>query len=133
MPYPPNKGDKVRSYHLLRHLASKHQVFLGTFIDDPEDDAHVDTLREWCSDIHIERLHPKLARLASLRGLLGRSALTLCYYQSRGLSRWVQQISEKHQLDAVVVFFVRPFDDFLLLLLLLLRIIRPILYEFSFE
>ena len=104
MPYPPNKGDKVRSYHLLRHLASKHQVFLGTFIDDPEDDAHVDTLREWCSDIHIERLHPKLARLASLRGLLGRSALTLCYYQSRGLSRWVQQISEKHQLDAVVVF-----------------------------
>ena len=22
MPYPPNKGDKVRSYHLLRHLAA---------------------------------------------------------------------------------------------------------------
>ena len=104
MPYPPNKGDKVRSYHLLKHLAAKHQVFLGTFIDDPDDEAHVNTLRQWCSDIHIERLHPKLARLASLRGLLGSGALTLSYYQSRGLSRWVQQISEQHQLDAVVVF-----------------------------
>ena len=20
LPYPPNKGDKVRSYHLLKHL-----------------------------------------------------------------------------------------------------------------
>lgn len=37
MPYPPNKGDKVRSYHLLKHLVSKHRVFLGTFIDDPAD------------------------------------------------------------------------------------------------
>ena len=37
LPYPPNKGDKVRSYHLLRHLAARHRVFLGTFIDDPDD------------------------------------------------------------------------------------------------
>lgn len=27
MPYPPNKGDKVRSYHLLRHLMRDHRVF----------------------------------------------------------------------------------------------------------
>jgi hypothetical protein len=31
LPYPPNKGDKVRSYHLLKHLAANHRVFLGTF------------------------------------------------------------------------------------------------------
>ena len=37
LPYPPNKGDKVRSYHLLQHLLARHRVFLGTFIDDPED------------------------------------------------------------------------------------------------
>ena len=39
LPYPPNKGDKVRSYHLLKHLARQHRVFLGTFIDDPDDEA----------------------------------------------------------------------------------------------
>ena len=38
LPYPPNKGDKVRSYHLLRHLAERHKVHLGTFIDDPDDE-----------------------------------------------------------------------------------------------
>ena len=38
IPYPPNKGDKVRSYHLLKHLVGRHRVFLGTFVDDPDDE-----------------------------------------------------------------------------------------------
>ena len=46
LPYPPNKGDKVRSYHLLRHLAKRHRVFLGTFVDDPDDLRHVDVVRD---------------------------------------------------------------------------------------
>ena len=28
LPFPPNKGDKVRSFHLLKHLALSHRVFL---------------------------------------------------------------------------------------------------------
>lgn len=44
LPYPPDKGDKLRSFHLLRHLAKKHRVFLGTFIDDPADEAQVGKL-----------------------------------------------------------------------------------------
>ena len=89
MPYPPDKGDKVRSYHLLRHLAEQHQIYLGTFVDDPEDEAHVDTLRQWCADVHAVRLHPLRARIGSLRGLLARDALTLHYYRSAALYRWV--------------------------------------------
>ena len=42
IPYPPNKGDKVRSFNILRHLAERHQVYLGTFVDDPDDEQHVD-------------------------------------------------------------------------------------------
>ena len=70
MPYPPNKGDKVRSYHLLRHLAARHRVFVGTFIDDPEDEAHVETLRGLCAGLHVERLHAA----ARARGQPGRAA-----------------------------------------------------------
>ena len=45
LPYPPNKGDKVRSYHLLRHLARQHEVYLGTFVDDPDDWQHLPVVR----------------------------------------------------------------------------------------
>lgn len=34
IPYPPNKGDKIRSYHVLKHLSQSYRIHLGTFIDD---------------------------------------------------------------------------------------------------
>lgn len=104
LPYPPNKGDKVRSFHLLRHLAAKHRVFLGTFIDDPEDEVHVEKLREFCTGMHIARLLPKLAKLRSLSGLLSGEALTLPYYRDDGLQAWVNKMIAERKIDAAVVF-----------------------------
>jgi sugar transferase (PEP-CTERM/EpsH1 system associated) len=100
LPYPPNKGDKVRSYHLLRHLAQRHEVLLGTFVDDPDDEQHVPMVRAWCVEVKAVRLHPLRARLASLLGLLRGEPLTLAYYRDVRLARWVRQ----QQFDAVVVF-----------------------------
>ena len=60
LPYPPNKGDKVRSYNLLKHLLKQHRVFLGTFIDDPEDEPHIVTLRGMCADLHVAKLNPEI-------------------------------------------------------------------------
>jgi len=100
LPYPPNKGDKVRSYHLLRHLAERHELLLGTFVDDPEDEAHVATLRPWCADVMAVRLHPGRARVASLSGLLHGEPLTLAYYRDPALMAWVR----RQRVDAAVVF-----------------------------
>ncbi|MDP3834873.1 MAG: TIGR03087 family PEP-CTERM/XrtA system glycosyltransferase [Hydrogenophaga sp.] len=104
LPYPPNKGDKVRSYHLLRHLLQHHRVFLGTFIDDPDDEQHLPTLKALCPDLHVERIAPRTARLMSLTGLLHGEALTLAYYRSAGMQRWVRQVAQSHELQASVVF-----------------------------
>ena len=79
MPYPPNKGDKVRSYHLLRHLLKSHRVFLGTFMDDPEDEQYLPVLRAMCPDLHVERLQPRVAKLRSLGALAkARQKATRC-------------------------------------------------------
>ena len=104
MPYPPNKGDKVRSFHLLKHLIAKHRVFVGTFIDDVEDEVHEDTLRSLCAGLHVSRLRPARARLGSLAGLLDGEALTLRYYRDAALQRWVRETARREQIDAVVVF-----------------------------
>lgn len=104
LPFPPNKGDKVRSYHLLRHLLRDHRVLLGTFIDDPEDEAHVPALRAICPDLHVVRLHPRSAKLRSLGGLLRNEALTLGYYRDADMARWVHDMTAAHQIDGSVVF-----------------------------
>jgi sugar transferase (PEP-CTERM/EpsH1 system associated) len=104
LPYPPNKGDKVRSFHLLKHLAARHRVFLATFVDDPDDMQHLDTVREFCAGLHAVPLNPRLAKLASMRGLLTGEALSLPFYRDAGMSAWVKQISKTAGLDASVVF-----------------------------
>jgi sugar transferase (PEP-CTERM/EpsH1 system associated) len=104
MPYPPNKGDKVRSYHLLKHLAARHEVYLGTFIDDPDDEQYLPVVQALCTEVHAAHLKPSAAKLASLRGLITGEALTLPYYRDAGLARWVRELAARVELDAVVVF-----------------------------
>ena len=95
LPYPPNKGDKVRSYHFLRHLAGRYRVFLGTFVDDPADWQHVEPLKALCADVHVERLSPRARRVRSAVGFLTGEALTLPYFRSRQLRSWVQAITRR--------------------------------------
>ncbi len=104
LPYPPNKGDKVRSYHLLKHLTQSHRVFLGTFIDDPADEVYVDTVRALCPDLHVARIQPRNAKLRSLAGLLTGQSLSQHYYQNAGLQAWVTQTLAQESIDAVVIF-----------------------------
>jgi sugar transferase (PEP-CTERM/EpsH1 system associated) len=91
IPYPPNKGDKIRSFHLLRHLASRYSIHLGAFVDDPDDWQYRDALQAYCASIKLVPLHARRARLASLAGLLSGEALTLPYYRNRELRRWADE------------------------------------------
>ncbi len=104
LPYPPNKGDKVRSYHLLKHLAKNHRVYLGSFIDDPEDERYLECLPQYCAEMHVARLKPVLARILSLKGLLNNQALTVPYYQNTGLKNWVDKVIKENKIEAAVVF-----------------------------
>ncbi len=103
LPFPPNKGDKVRSFHLLEHLQKEHRVFLGTFLDDPADEVHLRELRARCPDIHVERLFRPWSLMRSLRGLLRRTPLSVAHFDHAGLRRWVRRVASEHLLDAVVV------------------------------
>lgn len=85
IPYPPNKGDKIRSFHELKYLSQRYRVHLGTFIDRPEDRRYRETVAHYCASAWFGDLSPRLARLGSLSGLLRGEALTLPYYRRRAL------------------------------------------------
>ena len=104
IPYPPNKGDKIRSFNWLKHLSREYRVHLGCFIDDPDDWRHVDALRALCADVHVVALRPRRSRIRSLSGLLTGKPLTLPYYAHGGLSRWVHGKIGSGEMDAVLVF-----------------------------
>lgn len=104
LPYPPNKGDKIASFNLLRFLAQRYEVFVGTFIDDPDDRQYLDSVHEYCSALCAPEIRPALARVASLRGLLTGEALSLPYLRNRELQRWTEDVLRDEQPERIVIF-----------------------------
>jgi polysaccharide biosynthesis protein PslH len=104
LPYPPNKGDKVRSYHLLKHLTAHHNVYLGTFVDDPDDMQHLPVVQGMCAGMLALPLSPTTARIRSLSALMTGEPLSLAYYRRSALAKWVADTRAQHRIDATVVF-----------------------------
>jgi sugar transferase (PEP-CTERM/EpsH1 system associated) len=104
IPYPPNKGDKIRSFNLLRHLAERFSVRLGCFVDSEEDMVNAQELRQWCADICLVPLNPLRARIRSLSGLVSGEALTLSYFRSARLQHWVDRTVTEHGITRAVCF-----------------------------
>lgn len=104
IPYPPNKGDKLRSFHLLTTLSERYRIYLGTFIDDQADAAGVAALQPWCAGICAVNLRPALTRAMSLRGLLRGESLSVAYYRSVRLRRWVDTTIREQAIDRAVAF-----------------------------
>ncbi len=104
IPYPPNKGDKIRSFHFLQALAENYEIYLGTFIDDPDDKQYVEALAPFCKRFFCQDLHPKVAKLKSLSGFLSDEALSLPYYRSPVLQAWVDKTIAEENIEHALIF-----------------------------
>lgn len=104
IPYPPNKGDKIRSFAVLRHLSRRWRIHLGCFIDDPEDWAHVQALGEFCAEVHCVGLDKRRATLRSGLGLLTGRSLSEGYFRDRAMARWVRAVLENERPEAAYLF-----------------------------
>ncbi len=104
IPYPPNKGDKIRSYHFIKGLAENYQIHLAAFIDDPEDWVYVDKVKELSTDSLFININPLISKIKSLLGLLTDKALTLPYYQNTQMQAWVDKTIEDNNIEKVFIF-----------------------------
>lgn len=104
IPFPPNKGDKIRSYHLLKHLAQRYHVHLGTFVDDRNDWQHVSKVKAMCGESYFAPLNARIARLRSIGALAARRALSLDYYRDADMQTWVDSVLRNNPIQRVLVF-----------------------------
>ncbi|HLZ79440.1 MAG TPA: glycosyl transferase family 1, partial [Sphingomonas sp.] len=76
VPFPPDRGDKIRSYNILKHLAAGHRVHLAAFADDAGDEAAAEALRPLVGQLHVER-RTRSKRAAAAIGLAMGSAISV--------------------------------------------------------
>jgi len=105
IPYPPNKGDKIRSYHLLKHLSRSFKVHVGAFVDDPDDWQYAQPLRDMVSgEVKLIPLNTTWATLRSAYGLIDRGSLTVPYYRNGELKNWVDQLIASRPIQHALIF-----------------------------
>ena len=97
LPYPPNKGDKIRSWHMLRHLATRYRVHLGCFIDDDFDRRYIDTVAAHCASLRVIRLDKRVALMRGAINLLCGGSLSIGYFHNRQLQSWVDEVVTRHR------------------------------------
>jgi len=104
-PYPPNKGEKIRAFHVLSHLAKKHEVSLVYWVDDPRDLEHTAFLQSLCRGTVLPvSMNRALAKGRAVFSLLRGRTLSEGYYSSRLFGRAVAEACAGGRFDAVYVY-----------------------------
>ena len=107
IPFPPDRGDKIRSWHLLEHLSRLARVHLGCFADDADDAAHLPELRATLGDrlgeVHVARRRTGKAA-AGARALLERKPVSLTLFDSRALRDFVSRTLASGRVGTIFAF-----------------------------
>ncbi len=106
-PYPPLKGDQVRSYNQIRVLSEKHSIFLLSLIENSEELNHVPLLERFCSHIETVELRPFRSYFNVIPGLFSPLPLQTHYYYSSEMGRRIQTVIENNDFDTVHVQLIR--------------------------
>ncbi len=91
IPFPPNKGDKITTFNILKFLNKHYEVYLGCFIDDPNDKQYTEKVAKLCKQCFFVDLNPTLAKLKGLTAFGRGEPITLPYYRSSKMQNWVNK------------------------------------------
>jgi len=105
VPWPPDRGDRITTWHFLQHLLARGaRVHLGCFVEEHRDQAGVEFLQQRCAEVVAPRLSRRQRKFTSLRGLLTGEALTLPFFRHRALQAAVDRWTTRQQADLVYVY-----------------------------
>ncbi len=103
-PYPPDKGDKLRSFNIIKFLSRNHEISLVCLTDTVTDLTLNGELGAYCHSVDVV-YHPKgRSRLSTLAGLFSPKPLTVSYFRSRKLKALVDRKLRSERYDLIFVY-----------------------------
>ena len=103
MPFPPDRGDKIRSHHLLKALMDIAPVHVGCFGDTNDDFAHEGVLSDRAESYYLLRRSKSLLR-AGAEALASGRPVSLTAFDDVRMQDWVRRTLAEYSVDCIVVF-----------------------------
>ena len=103
VPFPPDRGDKIRSHHLLKAIARLAPVHVACMADDDGDMAQEAELAALAASHCLVRRSKPLP-LAGIQALATGRPVSLPAFSSRNLHGFIGKVLERRNLSAIFVF-----------------------------
>lgn len=103
IPYPADKGDKIRSYHILKHLSSNFHIRLGCFADEPVGPDDLGQLKNLCVEVFCLPLSRTKKVVRAARALATGISVSEGSYRDERMARWVAK-NVRSGIEDVFVF-----------------------------
>jgi sugar transferase (PEP-CTERM/EpsH1 system associated) len=104
IPFPPNKGDKIRSFHEIKYFSRRHELHLLAFFENPEEACYAEDLRKFCKSVTLVPLHRRLQHARALMAMLSCRPWTLGYFSSPQMRAAVRKQLISFRFDAIFVY-----------------------------
>lgn len=104
VPYPPNKGDKLRSFNIIKHLSRNHKISLLCLSDNAAERKYAEELSSYCCSVDIVVMSKLQSRLQSIFALFSSRPLTCGYFCSEALKTLVAGRLQSEAPDLVLVY-----------------------------
>lgn len=103
VPYPPDRGDKIRSYHLMKALAGMAPVHVAAFADDDRDLGFVRAIGSWATSQKIVRRSAGKAG-AAIRSFFKGEPLSVSLFEDKALHDYVKSVLQAQDISHIFVF-----------------------------
>lgn len=103
IPYPPDRGDKIRGFHILKYLSQRKRVHLIAFADDPADLKNKSGLAKYTGNRSII-WRSKGQAAAGMQALLSHRPASLTAFDNPQIRASVDNILARHAIDTIFVF-----------------------------
>lgn len=107
LPYPPNRGDRLRVYNFIRSLSRKHEIHLISFIADEAEHRYIVSLKEYCQQVDVLPMSTMHSALAVGFNIWRRQPLQALYYRSATMQALVDRVIATTKFDLVYVHLFR--------------------------
>lgn len=103
LPYPPNRGGKIRPFNMIQHLSQRHQVVVASLAHTQQELLEGEPLNGFCQEVIAEVLPDSTRWLQAGLSLLSSRPSSVAYFSAARLHARVAEAARRICFDAVMV------------------------------
>ncbi len=102
LPFPPDKGERIRSWHMLQYLSDQYDIHLACPVDAPVNLEAWRALKNVTADLAFYPIGKRARFLRALRSAVSGNSLTQKMFYSPSLAQTINHWCSDHQFHAAL-------------------------------